>query len=154
MTPEWTNIQTPKAQSSSAGLTKIQEREHRHTPKDRHTASHFRETKVPTTLRTDTNCPSTEDPILSEGQTHLLHCCPLPLGRTGRQAGPAPPAESGCPGLAGGAWVEASWHPSSYGVGRRVSHPAGLSEATLDPAPAAVGAQGSSQSAAATQTTV
>lgn len=95
------------------------------------------------------DCPPLQRAQCSQRDGHTFSTPPPGRTPTGRQAGPAPLAESGCPGLAGGSWVEAAGHSSSAWVGRTVSHPAG-------PVPpwASVGARGPSQSAAATKPTI
>lgn len=71
------------------------------------------------------DCPPLQRAFALRGMD--THSPPRPPGRTrtGRQAGSAPLAESGCPGLAGGSWVEAAGRSSSARVERTVSHPAG-----------------------------
>lgn len=84
----------------------------------------------PPPQRQTPDCPPLQrapmfDVRCSQRDGHTFHTPPRGRTRTGRQAGPAPLAESGCPGLAGGSWVEAAGRSSSARVGRPVSHPAG-----------------------------
>lgn len=88
-------------------------------------ASRFRGREGPTTPRTDTRLPPSTKGLCSQRDGHTFSTPPPGRTRTGRQAGSAPLAESGCPGLAGGSWVEAAGRSSSARVERTVSHPAG-----------------------------
>lgn len=106
--PERTNMESPKdprdtPREMTHSFPFRRDRSPYH-PKDRHSDSPEEHHQI---------AYPEEGPILPQGWTHILH--PIlslaPGEDANRAAGRAgSPAESGCPGLAGGSWVEVAGH--------------------------------------------